>query len=118
MVAETGLERSGIFFYVLSIFSPCLKRSWIQNNSMTRSVIMAFFFQNLQSYHCKVGRQVVFVRKHLSSFIRHIEVPYENVIEVCKTLLALCKNAFIISTYIPPYDSKFCNVTMDTDSKY
>ena len=114
-----------MFFYVLSIFSPCLKRSWIQNNSMTRSVIMTFLFQNLQSYHCKVGRRddrclrikantpSAFVRKHLSSFIRHTEVPYENVtvLEVCKTLLGLRKNAFIISTYIPLYDSKFWNVT-------
>ena len=55
------------------------------------------------------GGVLVFVRKHLSSFIRHIEVPYENVIvlEVCKTLHGLCKNAFIISIYIPPMTVNF-----------
>ena len=55
------------------------------------------------------GGVLVFVRKHLSSFIRHIEVPYENVIvlEVCKSLLGLCKNAFIINTYIPPMTVNF-----------
>ena len=55
------------------------------------------------------GGVLVFVRKHLSSFIRHIEVPSENIIvlEVCKTLLGLCENAFIISTYIPPMTVNF-----------
>ena len=30
------------------------------NNNMTRSVIMTFLFQNLQSYRCKVGRRKVY----------------------------------------------------------
>ena len=55
------------------------------------------------------GGVLVFVRKQLSYFIRHIEVPYENVLvlEVCKTLLGLCKNAFLISTYISPMTVNF-----------
>ena len=51
--------------------------------------------------------------KHLLPFVKHVEVPYENVIvlEVCKTILGSHKNVFLISAYIPPYDSKFWNVT-------
>ena len=53
------------------------------------------------------------MRKNLSLFVKHIEVPYNNVTvpEVCKTILGSHKNAFPISAYIPPYDSKFWNVT-------
>ena len=90
----------------------CLKRAWIQNNSMTRSVIMTFFLSKSTKLSLKgrtSGGVLIFVRKHLSSFIRHIEVPYENVIvlEVCNTLLGLCKNAFLISTYISPMTVNF-----------
>ena len=57
----------------------------------------------------KSGGVLVFVRKHLSPFIKHTEVPYENVIvlEVCKTILGSNKNAFLTSAYIPPMTVNF-----------
>ena len=63
---------------------------------------------------------LIFLRKHLSPFVKHIEVPYENVIalEVCKTLLGSHKNAFLISAYIPPMTVNFETLQiMDTDWK-
>ena len=61
---------------------------------MTRSVIMTFFLSKSTKLALQgrtSGGVLIFARKHLSSFIRHIEVPYENVIvlQVCKTLLGL-----------------------------
>ena len=111
MVAETGLERSGMFFTFFRYF--LLVVSFVDSKQQYDSFCDYDVFLSkstkLSLQSRTSGGVLVFVRKHLSYFIRHIEVPYENVIvlEVCKTLLGLCKNAFIISTYIPPKTVNF-----------
>ena len=109
--AETGLERSGMFLRSFDIFS--LSETFVDSKQQYNSFCDYDVFLSKSTKLSLQGRTsggvLVFVRNHLSSFIRHIEVPYENVIvlEVCKTLLGLCKNAFIISTYIPPKTVNF-----------
>ena len=86
---------SGIFLHSFDIFS--LSETFMDSKQQYDHDVFVSKSTKLSLQGRTSGGVLIFARKHLSSFIRHIEVPSENVIvlEVCKTLLGLCKNAFM-----------------------
>lgn len=60
----------------------------------------------------KSGGVLVFVRKYLQTFVRRLDVKYNNVVvlELDKTLFGLCKHVLLICTYVHPYESKYWDI--------
>ena len=103
--------------FLLSFDIFCLSETFVASEREYSSFTDYDVFMSKSTKLSFQGREsggvLVFVKKHLSTFVKHIKVRYENmvVLELSRNLLGLEKNVFLIGTYVPPYDSKFWNVT-------
>jgi len=59
------------------------------------------------------GGVIVYVRKCLSPLVERVKIVYDNIVvlKLSECLFGLCKPVIMICAYVPPYDSKFWNVT-------
>lgn len=112
------LDNAVFMSYITSFDFICLTETHFSGHAFDSNIFKDFsvFIANAKklSHHGRLsGGVVVLVKNTFSSFVERVKVDVDNtvVLRISKELFGTHKDVLFLSSYIPPYDSKFWNLS-------